>query len=397
MKYLEQTMRWYGPGNDVVSLEDIRHSGATGVITALHHIPTGEVWPLDEIIARKKEVEAAGLRLSGIESVNIHDSIKTAHQDRDKHIENYITTLKNLGKAGIDMVAYNFMPVLDWTRTDLHYEVASGAHALRFNFFAYAAYDLFILQRPGAKADYSEEQIQKAEGFYKGLNNDQITLLTQTVMAGLPGTKDVISKDEFFTRLDMYKEIGRDELKQNFKYFLQAIIPAAEEAGVKMAVHPDDPPFPLFGLPRIVSTAADYDDLLGYVDSQSNGLCFCTGSLGARPDNDLPAMIEQYGSKINFLHIRNVKREGDGSFHEDNHLEGTTDMPAVMMAVINEQIRREEAGREDVGMVMRPDHGHQMLDDLAKDPHPGYGAIGRLKGLAELRGLETGIRAMMGL
>jgi len=186
-------------------------------------------------------------------------------------------------------------------------------------------------------------------------------------------------------------------LKQNFKYFLQAIIPAAEEAGVKMAVHPDDPPFPLFGLPRIVSTAADYDDLLGYVDSQSNGLCFCTGSLGARPDNDLPAMIEQYGSKINFLHIRNVKREGDGSFHEDNHLEGTTDMPAVMMAVINEQIRREEAGREDVGMVMRPDHGHQMLDDLAKDPHPGYGAIGRLKGLAELRGLETGIRAMMGL
>jgi len=389
---LEQTMRWYGPGNDVVSLKDISQSGATGIVTALHHVPVGEVWSLDEIKERKKVIEDQGLRLSVIESVNIHESIKTGLPDRDQYIEKYIETINNLSAAGVNTICYNFMPVLDWTRTDLTYDMGNGALALRFYFRALVAFDLFMLQREGAENDYTAEQIATAEEYFNSLGEDEKAHLQETIMAGIPGTDKVVSNEEFKDYLDIYKDIDRSKLKEHLKYFLQAIIPAAEKAGVRMAIHPDDPPFPIMGLPRIVSHKEDLEDILGFVDSPSNGLCFCTGSLGARPDNDLPAMINALGGRINFLHLRNVKLEGDGSFHEDNHLEGSTDMYAVMKAVVEETVAREKAGREDASIPMRPDHGHQMLDDLSKRAHPGYTAIGRLKGLAELRGLETAIR-----
>ena len=389
---LEQTMRWYGPGNDVVTLRDISQAGATGIVTALHHIPVGEIWPLEEIRERVKIIENQGLRLSVIESVNIHESIKTGLPTRDEYIEKYCKTIENLSAAGVNTICYNFMPVLDWTRTDLAYDMGNGALALRFYFRALVAFDLFMLKRENAEKDYTPEQIEQAEQYFKGLTESEKKQLQGTIMAGIPGTDEVVSNEAFKDYLDIYKDIDRAKLKENLKYFLQAIIPTAEKAGVRLAIHPDDPPFPIMGLPRIVSKKEDLEDILGFVDSQSNGLCFCTGSLGARPDNDLPGMINALGSRINFLHLRNVKLEGDGSFHEDNHLEGSTDMYAVMKAVVEEQVKREKSGRDDSAIPMRPDHGHQMLDDLSKKAHPGYTAIGRLKGLAELRGLEVAIR-----
>jgi mannonate dehydratase len=388
---LEQTFRWYGPA-DPVTLAAIRQTGATGIVTALHHIPSGEVWPIDEIEKRKTTILAAGLTWSVVESVNIHESIKTAGVQRDEYADKYISTLKNLSQAGIKTVCYNFMPVLDWTRTDIDYRLPNGASALRFQASALAAFDLYILEREGAYKEFSAKQQQEAKLFLDSLTNDQKKTLINNVMAGLPGTKDVLTIDEFKAHLEKYKDIDALKLKQNLAWFLQAIIPEAEKVGIKMCIHPDDPPFPILGLPRVVSTENDLLDLINACPSPNNGLTFCTGSLGVRADNDLPAMIERLGTHIHFLHLRNVKRETDGSFYEADHLGGSTDMYAVMKGIIREQKKREEGGRDDIAIPMRPDHGHKLLDDFNYNTFPGYSAIGRLKGLAELRGLEMGIK-----
>ena len=388
---LEQTFRWYGP-SDPVTLKTISQAGATGVVTALHHIPSGEVWSTEEIEKRKKVIQSAGLRWSVVESVNVHESIKTASPDREKYAENYIATLKNLSQAGIKIVCYNFMPVLDWTRTDIDFRLPNGASALRFHAPALAAFDLYILQREGAYQEFSRQQQDDAKEYFDSLSAEEKQQLTKNVMAGLPGTKDVLTIDQFKGHLEKYKGIDAQQLKQNLAWFLQTIIPEAEKLGVKMCIHPDDPPFPIMGLPRVVSKEEDLLHVVNACPSPSNGLTFCTGSLGARGDNDLPAMIDRLGEHIHFLHLRNVKREADGSFYEDNHLEGSSDMYAIMKSVLTEQKRRAESGRTDIAIPMRPDHGHKLLDDFNYDTFPGYSAIGRLKGLAELRGLEMGIK-----
>ena len=388
---LEQTFRWYGP-TDPVTLAAILQTGATGIVTALHHIPTGEVWGLDEIEKRKNTIKAAGLTWSVVESVNIHESIKTAGSKREEYAAKYVATLKNLAHAGIKTVCYNFMPVLDWTRTNLDYRLPNGASALRFDAAALAAFDLYILEREGAWKDFTPAQQQNAKAFLDGLNAEERTTLINTVMAGLPGTKDVMTVDEFRQHLDAYRDIDAAALKENLAWFLRAVIPEAEKLGIKMCIHPDDPPFPILGLPRVVSTEKGLEHVVNACSSEANGLTFCTGSLGARGDNDLPGMIERLGTHIHFLHLRNVQRQPDGSFYEANHLSGSTDMYAVMKNVILEQKRREESGRHDIAIPMRPDHGHKLLDDFNYDTFPGYSAIGRLKGLAELRGLEMGIK-----
>lgn len=388
---LEQTFRWYGP-SDPVTLAAIRQTGATGIVTALHHIPSGDVWSTEEIEKRKNTIFSAGLTWSVVESVNIHDSIKTAGSDRQKYAGNYIATLKNLSQSGIKTVCYNFMPVLDWTRTDIDYRLPNGASALRFHAAALAAFDLYILEREGAYQDFTAQQQKDAKKHLDNLTTDEKKQLTNNVMAGLPGTKDVLTIDQFKAHLEKYKGIDAAKLKENLAWFLQTIIPDAEKLGIKMCIHPDDPPFPIMGLPRVVSTESDLLDVINAAPSPSNGLTFCTGSLGARGDNDLPAMIERLGTHIHFLHLRNVQREADGSFFEADHLGGSTDMYAVMKSVINEQKRRMGSGREDIAIPMRPDHGHKLLDDFNYNTFPGYSAIGRLKGLAELRGLEMGIK-----
>lgn len=388
---LEQTFRWYGP-SDAVTLSMIRQTGATGVVTALHHIPAGEVWSTEEIEKRKNTVLASGLTWSVVESVNIHESIRTAASNREEYASKYIETLKNLSQAGIKTICYNFMPVLDWTRTDLDYRLPNGASALRFHAPALAAFDLYVLEREGAYNDFTTEQQEAAKSYLDSLTPEQKDTLINTIMAGLPGTKDVMTVDEFRAHLQKYKNIDAVKLKQNMAWFLQTIIPEAEKAGVKMCIHPDDPPFPILGLPRVVSTESDLNDVVNACPSPSNGLTFCTGSLGARPDNDLPAMIDRLGTHIHFLHLRNVKREGNGSFHEADHLAGSTDMYAVMKSVVREQKRRADSGRDDIAIPVRPDHGHRLLDDFNYDTYPGYSAIGRMKGLAELRGLEMGIK-----
>ncbi|MDB5116936.1 MAG: uxuA [Mucilaginibacter sp.] len=388
---LEQTFRWYGP-NDAVTLAAISQTGATGIVNALHHIPTGEVWSLEEIKKRKDIIEAGGFKWSVVESVNVHDSVKIASPDREQHIKNYIETLKNLSAAGIKTVCYNFMPVLDWTRTDIDYRLPNNASALRFHAPALAAFDLYILERPGAFDEFTPQQQQDAKKYLDTLTKEARELLIANVMAGLPGTKDVFTIDQFKDFLKNYEHIDAAALKANMAYFLQAIIPDAEKLSIKMCVHPDDPPFPIFGLPRIVSTEKDLNDVVNAIPSTSNGLTFCTGSLGARGDNDLPGIAARLGQHFHFLHLRNVKREADGSFYEDNHLEGSTDMYAVMKNIVLEQKKRADAGRTDVAIPMRPDHGHKLLDDYNYDTFPGYSVIGRLKGLAELRGLELGIK-----
>jgi mannonate dehydratase len=388
---LEQTFRWYGP-SDPVTLSAVRQTGATGVVTALHHIPSGEVWPAEEIEKHKNNILAAGLTWSVVESVNIHESIKTAGADREKHAQNYIITLKNLSQAGIKTVCYNFMPVLDWTRTDIDYRLPNGASALRFHAPALAAFDLYILEREGAYKEFSREQQEQAKLLFDSLTGEEKKKLTKNVMAGLPGTRDVLTIDEFKAHLEKYKGIDAAALRQNLAWFLKTIIPEAEKAGIKMCIHPDDPPFPIFGLPRIISSESDLREVINAAPSPSNGLTFCTGSLGARPDNDLPAMIERLGKHIHFLHLRNVQREPDGSFYEADHLGGSTNVYAIMKTVLNEQKRRLESGRHDIAIPMRPDHGHKLLDDFNYDTFPGYSAIGRLKGMAELRGLEMGIK-----
>ena len=394
LPFLEPTWRWYGP-SDAVTLPEIRQTGATGIVTALHHIPAGEVWPVAEIKQRQRTIEEAGLRWSVVESVNVHESIKTAAADREEYLEKYRQTLANLAECGIHTVCYNFMPVLDWTRTHLAYPVADGSLALRCDVRAIAAFDLYLLERPGAEADYTEDEQGAARAFLDTLTNEEQHALQRTMMAGLPGTRDVYEPAEFRQMLAAYDGIDAQQLQENLFYFLRAVVPTAEAVGVRLGIHPDDPPFPVLGLPRIVSTEADLKALVEAAPSPSNGLTFCTGSLGGRADNDLPGIVERLGKHIHFIHLRNVQREADGSFYEADHLDGSTDMFAVMRALVAEQQARQQNGRDDLRIPMRPDHGHQMLFDAGRNFFPGYSAVGRLRGLAELRGLELGIRGMM--
>ncbi|MBD3385524.1 mannonate dehydratase [candidate division KSB1 bacterium] len=394
-----QTWRWYGP-SDPVTLTDIRQAGATGIVTALHQISVGEVWSIEELEKRKRMIEwdyskdkprRRGLKWSVIESIPVHEDIKLGKPGRDKWIENYRQSLRNVGWVGIHTVCYNFMPVVDWTRTNLEMELEDGARALAFDMIEFVVFDVYMLQRKNAEQDYSEDLLEQGREKFESMSDEQRYVLQKNIIAGLPGGQEGYSLEQFREKLNTYVDIDVTQYRKNLAYFLKAIIPVAEEAGVRMAIHPDDPPIPLFGLPRIVSTEEDLAYLLNVYDSTSNGFTLCTGSLGVRPDNDLVRIIERYGSKLNFAHLRSTQRDGHGSFHETGHLRGDVDMFNVIAAILREQKRRHSVHRQDAVIPMRADHGHTLLDDLKKKTNPGYSAIGLLRGMAELRGLEMGI------
>jgi mannonate dehydratase len=387
-----ECMRWYGP-EDSVPLRHIRQSGASGVYTSLHQIPYGEVWPRDLIRERLKQIEDAGLRWVAVESLPVHEEIKTRTGNYAQYIRNYLQTLQNLAAEGLNLVIYNFMPVLDWVRTDLAYRLEDGSECLYFDPVQFAAFEIFLLKRDGADSDYTEDQLVKAKRFFDSLDDAAKERFAKSIIDVFPGCKMGLSLDDVRAMLAAYKHIDRKRLKDHFRLFLEAVIPCAEAAGIRMAVHPDDPPYSIMGLPRIVSCEDDIKDLLSMVDSQANGLCFCTGSFSPRADNDLPGMIERHGSRIHCAHLRSTQRNADGSFYEADHLGGSVDMFQVVLALIREMQSRKADGRVDWRLPFRPDHGHTMLDDLAKEPprNPGYTAIGRLRGLAELRGLQMGI------
>lgn len=378
---MHQTMRWYGP-QDPVSLSDIRQAGCAGVVTALHQIPVGEIWTDSAIAERKAIIEAAGLSWTVVESLPVSEDIKRQSGDYKLHIEKYKESLRNLGAAGLQVITYNFMPVLDWLRTNVYYPLPDGSTMLYFNRLDYLVFDLYLLGRPGAEKDYSAEQILRAKHRYDSMSEADRRFLFSNMMLGLPGSDDAFTAEQVLRELEKYGDINASKLKEHLYGFLREVVPVAEAAGLKMAIHPDDPPYPVLGLPRIMSTEQDAADLLEAVPSAANGLCFCTGSFGARADNNLPAMLNRFGDSVHFLHLRNTRRDAEGNFYEADHLDGDTDMVAIIKEVLAIQKRR------GLSLPMRPDHGHQMLDDLKKKTYPGYSAIGRLKGLAELRGVE---------